>query len=96
VKVDLDFDFVVGREETHTVSFHWRQFWGVADVEVDGTSVYHERHPFGMKVTRRYEFSVGRLEVHSVLIEKTRPLVAGGIRKQAVKVFVDQELVGEY
>jgi hypothetical protein len=40
--------------------------------------------------------TVGDAEVHSVAIEKTKPRLYGGFRKQSFRVFVDDQLVGEH
>jgi len=46
--------------------------------------------------TRRFEFSVGEIEVHTVVIEKTCKRLLGGARKQKCQALVDGELIGEY
>lgn len=96
VKLGHDVAFEVGREEKHHVEFRWGQFWGLARIWVDGVEVLHERHNFGLSLTRRYEVSVGDVEIHSVAIEKRRPRVNAGLRKQTLLVFVDGDLVAKY
>jgi hypothetical protein len=95
-KWDVEFEFDVGSSEKHHVSFAWGQAWGEASVNVDGREVLREKHPFGIKKIRRYEVPVGDSEVHSVVIEKQKPVLAGGVRKQTFRVLVDGDLLGEY
>jgi hypothetical protein len=85
-RFDVKFAFEVGTIEKHEVSFHWGQWSGDAHISVDGVPVLDEKHVLGL----------GADEVHAVVIEKTKPRVASGIRKQSFKAFVDGELVGEH
>lgn len=96
MKVDVSFEFEVGESEKHLVDFTWGQWWGDARISVDGREVLRERHPFGLKTVKRYEVTVGESETHEVVIEKTRPLLVAGFRKQAFRAFVDDVQVGEY
>lgn len=93
---DVDFTIEVGHAERHHVRFQWQQFGGLALIAVDGTEVLRERHIYGIKLTRRFQVTIGSSERHSILIEKTKPALFAGIRKQAVRAFVDGTLVGEY
>jgi len=96
MKFDVEFQLVVVTTETHRVAFRWNQWWGEARISVDDIETIRERHPFGMKRTRRYEVSVGESEVHRVLIEKRKPTLSGGVRQQNFRAFVDDDLVGEF
>jgi hypothetical protein len=78
------------------VAFHWGQWWGLATISVDGVEFHHERHNFGVSLTRNYEVLVGATEPHVVRIEKTRKRFLSGYRRPTFKAFVDGELVGEY
>ena len=95
-KWDVDFSFDVGLAERHHLSFHWRQAWAEASIEVDGLQVLKQKHPFGIRSVRRYQVSVGDSEHHSIVIEKRKPLAWGGIRKQSFRVLVDGKLVAEH
>ena len=92
----LDFEFEVGEAERHRVHFHWNQFWGISEIDVDGRKVIRKVRPFGFAITSRYRFTVGERERHEVLIEKKRPLLYAGFRPQVVRVFIDGQFVSEY
>ncbi len=47
---------------------------------------------YSMKLKRQWHFSV---EDHAVIIEKERPLLLAGLRRQTYRVFVDGKLVVE-
>ena len=96
--LDIDFAFDVGDEEKHRVEFHWGQLFGrVRD---------HRRRRRGRgaqpaeaasgRRPRRSSSSVGKHEVHAVVIEKISHRFLGGARKQKCQAFVDGELVREY
>src|ERR1700753_4055586 len=95
-KWDVDFSFRVGNVEVHSIDFHWAQGPAEAVVNVDGVETLRERHPFGMKSLRRYELTVGRDEIHTVLIEKRKPFAWGGVRQQTFRVYVDGQLSAEH
>jgi hypothetical protein len=91
-----DFGFDVGDSERHRVEVHWGQIWGDAEIRVDGHQALRTWRMFELRRTRRYQIDVGRAEVHSVAVEKNRPLVLAGFRHQTFRAFVDGELVGEF
>jgi hypothetical protein len=96
--LDIDFAFDVGEKEKHRVAFHWGQLFGRVRITVDFVKVLEENHAvsLGSSPTRKFELSVGEIEVHAVRIEKTRKRVLGGARKQTCRAYIDGELVGEY
>jgi hypothetical protein len=94
-KWDVRYQVEIGSEERHVLDVSWDQVWGLMSIRVDGTEVVHRRHLFGLRRVRRYELSVGEHEVHKVVVEKRKTLVIGGVRHQAVDVFVDDEKVDE-
>jgi hypothetical protein len=92
----MNFEFEVGDAERHRVHFSYDQFWGTVRIDVDGRRVIRDLRLFSFSTTKRYRFTVGEQERHQVLIEKTRPWMAAGFRKQSCRVFVDGRAVGEY
>ena len=68
----------------------------MAHISVDGTEVLHEKHPFGVRITRRYAVQTGRTEVHDVVVEKSKRKLYGGFRKQSFNVYVDGTLIHTY
>jgi len=92
----LDFDLEVGEAERHRVYFHWNQFWGISEIDVDGRKVIRKARPFGFAITSRYRFTVGESERHEVLIEKKRPLLYAGFRPQVVRIFIEGQFLSEY
>jgi hypothetical protein len=91
-----DFGFDVGDSERHRVEVHWGQIWGDAEIRVDGHQALRSWRMFELRRTRRYRIDVGRAEVHSVTVEKERPLALAGFRRQTFRAFVDGVLVGEF
>ncbi len=87
--------FEVGETERHQVVFRFNPFWGNLSVRVDGRTVVRDLRLFSFHLTKTYPLQVGRSEVHAVVIEKTRPLVAAGIRVQQVRAYVDGVLTAE-
>lgn len=94
MSLGLALAFEVGHEEKHFVEFRWSQVLGLARIWVDGREVLRERHNFSLHRTRRYKVTVGDVEIHSVVIEKTRPLWFAGFRRQGCRAFVDGDRVG--
>jgi hypothetical protein len=94
-KWDVRYQVEIGTQERHVLDVSWDQVWGLMSVTVDGNEVVHRRHLFGLRRVRRYEFSVGQSELHDVVVEKRKTLLVGGVRHQAVEVFVDGEKVDE-
>jgi hypothetical protein len=96
--LDIDFYFEVGKYEKHLVAFHWGQLWGKVLISVDGQQVVQQNKALNVRSprTRTFELSVGKGEVHPVVIEKTQKSFLGGARKQTCRAFVDGKLIGEY
>lgn len=92
----LDFEFEVGEAERHRVHFFFDQFWGSVRISVDGRRVIRDFRLFSFSATKRYRLTVGDREKHEVVIEKTRPWMAAGFRRQSCRVLVDGRPVGEY
>jgi hypothetical protein len=94
-KFDVHYQVEIGSEEQHVLDVSWDQVWGLMSVRLDGNEVVHRRHLFGLRRVRRYELSVGEREVHQVAVEKRKTLLVGGVRHQAIDVYVDGEKVDE-
>jgi hypothetical protein len=92
----VEFTIEVGTEEKHQVHLSFDQAFGKVQVAVDGKNVALDWRSFALHRTRRYDFSVGRDEIHDIVIELTRKSVVGGFRSQTCQVFVDGESVGTY
>jgi hypothetical protein len=94
-RLDVFYEFDVGKVERHHVVFHWDQAWGVVTLSVDDVPRLRKRHFFGGLV-HRYEITVGVDEVHEVAIEKHRPMVLAGARTHTFVLYVDHALVAEF
>jgi hypothetical protein len=97
MRLDIDFALDVGEEEKHRVAFHWGQLFGRVRITVDDVQVVEKNQAISLRFarTKKFEFSVGQVEVHDVVIEKTSKRVLGGARKQDCRVVVDGEVVAE-
>jgi len=91
--MDDDFWFDVGHQERHRVEFSFSRWWGGLKIKVDGSVVVSERLMFSLRLTRRYEFTVGQVEKHLVAIEKKRAPLFGGILPSTYRVFIDGQHV---
>ena len=92
----MNFSFTVGNQEQHRIDFSFDQFIGKLEIKVDGQTAINDFRVFSLKLTKRYELSVGVNEKHHVVIEKRRKLFLAGVRPQQYRVFVDGQLVQTY
>ncbi len=96
----MKFTLEVGDKEKSTIEFSRNCWTGAMQTLVDGRSVARQNpfspftHFSGAR-KRRYEFSVGKTETHKVVLEKERPWLVAGFRRQTYRVFVDGKLVHE-
>lgn len=89
----MQFSFMVGVGELHQVDFSCDQFAGNLEIRVDGQPLVKDFRMLSLKLTKRYEFTVGADEQHQIAIEKKRKLFLAGFRPQRYRVFVDGQLV---
>lgn len=89
----MRFSFLVGVVEQHQVDFSFDQFVGNLEIRVDGQPLVKDFRMLSLKLTKRYEFTVGAQEQHHIAIEKKRKLFLAGLRPQQYRVWVDGQLV---
>jgi hypothetical protein len=92
----LQFSFRVGIQEKHQVDFKFDQFAGHLEIRVDGQPLVKDFRMLSLRLTKRYEFSVGAQEIHQVAIEKKRKLFLAGFRPQQYRIFIDGQLAQTY
>lgn len=92
----MQFSFSVGTGEQHRVDFSFDQFVGNLEIKVDGQRLVKDFRLLSLRLTKRYEFTVGVAEQHHVAIEKKRKLFLAGFRPQRYRIFVDGQLVQTY
>lgn len=92
----MHFSFNVGVNEKHRVDFSFDQFMGNLEILVDGQSAVKDFRMFSVSLTKRYEFTVGVLEQHAIIIEKKRKLFLAGLRPQQYRILIDGLLVQTY
>ena len=92
----MQFSFRVGVQEQHQVDFSFDQFIGNLEIKVDGQPLVKDFRMFSLRLTKRYEFTVGTQEQHHIAIEKKRKLFLAGFRPQRYQIFVDRQLVQTY
>ncbi len=96
----MKFKVEIGDKEKSKIEFSRNNFTGAMVALVDGQRVA-QQSPFSLFThfsfvkKRRYEFSVGKAEMHKVVLEKERPWLVAGFRRQTYRVFVDGHLVHE-
>jgi len=98
--VVMRFTLEVGDREKSKIEFCRNYFTGALRALVDGRRIalqspFSPFTHFSFTRKRHYEFSVGKTETHEVVLEKERPLLIAGFRRQTYRVFVDGELVHE-
>jgi hypothetical protein len=94
----MKFALEIGDREKSKVEFSRNWFTGAMQILVDGLRVAHQSPlspatHFGVKLKRHYEFEVGKVEKHKVVLENERPLLLAGFRAHTYRVFVDGQLV---
>ena len=96
----MKFTLEVGNNEKSRIDLSRNWFTGAMQVLVDGEEAARQSWlspstHFSFTRKRRYEFEIGKMEKHQVVIEKERPLIIAGIRAQTYRVFVDGQLIHE-
>jgi hypothetical protein len=89
----MKFSFLVGIQEQHQIDFSFDQVIGNLEIRVDGEPLVKDFRMLSLKLTKRYEFTVGSQEQHHIAIEKKRKLFLAGFRPQQYRVFIDGQLV---
>jgi hypothetical protein len=84
---------MVGVQEQHQIDFSFDQVIGNLEIRVDGERLVKDFRMLSLKLTKRYEFTVGSQEQHHIAIEKKRKLFLAGFRPQQYRVFIDGQLV---
>ena len=92
----MQFSFRVGTQEPHQVDFSFDQFVGNLEIRVDGEPLVKDFRMLSLKLTKRYEFTVGVQERHQIAIEKKRKLFLAGFRPQQYRIFIDGQLAQTY
>ncbi|HJZ79672.1 MAG TPA: hypothetical protein VKD91_04985 [Pyrinomonadaceae bacterium] len=92
----MQFSFMVGVNEKHQVDFSFDQFMGNLEIRVDGDPAVKDFRMLSLRLTKRYEFTVGTAEQHNIIIEKKRKLFLAGLRPQQYRIFIDGQLVQTY
>ena len=92
----MQFSFTLGEHEQHRIDFSFDQFIGNLEITVDGQTVIKDFRMFSLKLTKRYELTVGVNEKHHLVIEKKRKLFLAGVRPQQYRVFIDGQLAQTY
>ena len=96
----MKFTLEIGDKEKHWIDYYRNWFFGTERLRADGEmvarrSVVSPSNYVSIPLCRRYEFSVGTAEPHTVVFEKERPLLMAGFRPHKYRVFVDGKLVHE-
>ena len=92
----MQFSFRVGTQEPHQVDFSFDQFAGNLEIRVDGQPLVKDFRMLSLRLTKRYEFTVGSREIHQIAIGKKRRLFLAGFRPQRYRIFIDGQLAQTY
>jgi len=90
----MRFTLEIGEKEKHRIDYYRNWFLGTERLQADGEivasrSVVSLSNYVSFPLCRRYEFSVGTSEPHTVIFEKERPLLFAGVRPHKYRVIVD-------
>jgi hypothetical protein len=96
----MKFTLEIGEKEKHRIDYSRNWFFGTERLRADGElvasrSVVSPSNYISFPLCRRYEFSIGTSEPHTVVFEKARPLLFAGFRPHKYRVLVDGKLVHE-
>ncbi len=96
----MKFTLEVGEKEKHQIDYYRNWFFGAERLRADGQlvasrSVVSPSNYVSFPLCRRYEFTVGEVEKHTVVFEKQRPLLFAGLRPHIYRVLLDGKLVFE-
>ena len=89
----MKFSFMVGVHEQHRIDFSFDQVVGHLQILVDGATLVKDFRMLSLRLTKRYEFTVGSQEQHHIAIEKKRKLLLAGFQPQKYSIFIDGQLV---
>jgi hypothetical protein len=92
----MKFSFTIGVDEKHQVDFSFDQFIGNVEIRVDGQPAVKDFRMLSLRLTKRYELTVGVNEKHHIMIEKRRKLFLAGFRPQRYRIFIDGNLAQTY
>jgi hypothetical protein len=92
----MQFKFELGDNEKSSVDFSFNQFWGNLKISVNGATIKTDLLLISLKLVKKYEFYVGKMERYHVRIEQERKLLFAAFRKHKYRVFIDGELKHEY
>lgn len=92
----MKFEFEVGQNEKHLISFYFNKFLGNLEIKVDNEQVIKDFRTHSIELTVSYDFTIGVSEVHDIKISKVRPLFFAGFRSNSYQVFVDGKMIKEY
>jgi len=84
---------MVGVHEQHRIDFSFDQVVGHLEILVDGATLVKDFRMLSLRLTKRYEFTVGSQEQHHIAIEKKRKLLLAGFQPQKYSIFIDGQLV---
>ena len=92
----MQFSFTIGTNERHQVDFSFDQTIGNLEIRVDGQRVIKDFRLLSLRLTKRYELTVGNEESHHIVIEKKRKLFLAGFRPQRYRIYIDGTLAQTY
>jgi hypothetical protein len=96
----MRFTVEIGDKERSRIEVYRNWFTGTFHILADD-KVVAQRRPlslfthFNVQMVRRYEFVVGHMERHNVVVTHERPIFVAGLRPQTYRVFVNGQLVHE-
>jgi hypothetical protein len=96
----MKFTLEIGENEKHQIDYYRDWFFGNERLRLDGQilasrNIISPSNYVSFPLCRRYEFTVGTVEKHSVVFEKERPLLIAGFRPHTYRILVDSKLVFE-
>ncbi len=96
----MQFAVEIPGKEPSRIEVYRNPFTGNFRIVADGKvvaqrSVLSPFTHFSVAAVHRYEFSVGRVQPHNVIVEHAVPFLLAGFLPQTFRVFVDGQLIRE-
>jgi len=85
----IELSFQVGNSEIHVVKFEYRPAIIEGKVFIDGAPIVKSDSFWWEKRKENFKFQVGESEIHEVLIQRVRPLLAGILQSVVFNIYVD-------
>ena len=86
----------MGNQEQHKVRFRLDQAISQLTIDVDRDYIVNETQQFSLSMVKQYRFSVGKEELHAVILEKRREMLMTGSKPYTFRIWIDDVYYATY